>query len=361
VIGNTAAPNLNALVNRFGLATQYFGVAHPSEPNYVALMGGNTFGIANDDPYYINKVAKPSLGSQLDKAGISWKAYLQGLPHPAYKSICYPAKCNGAPDQDPTPYNHFSLLQTIQRSLGVGCLEFTCDTANVKPVAPLFATTGSDSVATRPVAVPNLTTPTPSEPTSLTTNTPSAGGWSVVRSALRGTGDNSLGAVAASAPDDVWAVGNFLPDTATSNQDATLSLANHFDGKTWSVVATPNTGADFDTLFGVAAKGGKAWAVGVRLNSDFQDRALIEAWDGAHWTIADSPQPGSERNILFGASATSTSDVWAVGDQEGSNGRFETLVEHLASVTAVGDTVWAVGLYDTGGSRLTLAQRHHEP
>ncbi len=102
MIGNTAAPNLNALVNRFGLATQYFGVAHPSEPNYVALMGGNTFGIANDDPYYINKVAKPSLGSQLDKAGISWKAYLQGLPHPAYKSICYPAKCNGAPDQDPT-------------------------------------------------------------------------------------------------------------------------------------------------------------------------------------------------------------------------------------------------------------------
>ena len=30
----------------------------------------------------------------------------------------------------------------------------------------------------------------------------------------------------------------------------------------------------------------------------------------------------------------------------------------LASVPAVGDTVWAVGLYDTGGNRLTLAQRH---
>lgn len=513
VIGNTAAPNLNALANRFGLATQYFGVSHPSEPNYVALMGGNTFGIANDDPYYINKVAKPSLVSQLDKAGISWKAYLQGLPHPGYKSICYPAKCNGAPDQDPlyvskhdgiqnfttslndrdwnlqvpieqlsddlsggnvpafnyvipdechdehgdppycldggnigdpqdqklitigdkvlgdlvskitnasfwakgnnavvvtydegddnvgccdagntdpngagggqvativvtnhgrrgfqdsTPYNHYSLLQTIQRSLGVGCLEFTCDTANVKPLAPLFAITGSGSVATRPVAVPNLTTPTPtpSEPTSLTTNTPSAGGWSVVRSALRGTGDNSLGAVAASAPDDVWAVGNFLPDTATSNQDATLSLANHFDGKTWSAVPTPNTGANFNTLFGIAAKGGKAWAVGVRLNDDFQDRALIEAWDGAHWTIANNPQPGSERNILFGASATSASDVWAVGDQEGSNGRFQTLVEHfdgtrwsvvpsanpgttdnhLYGVKAVGpEDVWAVG------------------
>lgn len=33
----------------------------------------------------------------------------------------------------------------------------------------------------------------------------------------------------------------------------------------------------------------------------------------------------------------------------------------LAGVAATGDTVWAVGLYDTGGPRLTLAQRHREP
>jgi hypothetical protein len=41
--------------------------------------------------------------------------------------------------KDPTPYNHFSLLQTFQRAFGLGCLEFTCDTANVTPLAPLFA------------------------------------------------------------------------------------------------------------------------------------------------------------------------------------------------------------------------------
>ena len=40
------------------------------------------------------------------------------------------------------------------------------------------------------------------------------------------------------------------------------------------------------------------------------------------------PQPGSMRNILFAASAVSTSDVWAVGDQQGSDGTFGTLVEH---------------------------------
>jgi hypothetical protein len=40
--------------------------------------------------------------------------------------------------QDPTPYNHYSLLQTFQRAFGLGCLEFTCDTANVTPMTPLF-------------------------------------------------------------------------------------------------------------------------------------------------------------------------------------------------------------------------------
>jgi hypothetical protein len=41
--------------------------------------------------------------------------------------------------RDDTPYNHYSLLQTIQLAFGLGCLEFTCDTANVVPMAALFA------------------------------------------------------------------------------------------------------------------------------------------------------------------------------------------------------------------------------
>jgi hypothetical protein len=102
----------------------------------------------------------------------------------------------------------------------------------------------------------------------------------------------------------------------------------------------------------------------VRLNGAFEDRALVEAWDGAKWSLVDVPQPGSMRDLLSGASALSTSDVWAVGDQEGADGKFETLIEHfdgskwsvvpspdpgstgnhLYGVKAVGpDDVWAVG------------------
>ena len=117
VIGNPAVPNLNALAQQFGLATDYFGISHPSEPNYVALLGGNTFGIADDNPYFLNAVNKPSLISQIDEAGIGWKAYLQGLPHPGYKSICYPAKCNGAPDSDPLYVSKHDGIQNYVSSL----------------------------------------------------------------------------------------------------------------------------------------------------------------------------------------------------------------------------------------------------
>jgi len=82
VIGNPATPNLNALAKTYGIATKYFAVAHPSEPNYVAILGGSPFSVQNDNPYYLNRVAAPSLISELDHAHVNWKAYLQSLPIP---------------------------------------------------------------------------------------------------------------------------------------------------------------------------------------------------------------------------------------------------------------------------------------
>lgn len=281
ILGNAAAPNLNNLAHTYGLATQYFSVTDPSAPNYVAMLGGNYFGIADDNAYYTHTVDQPSLMSQLDAANLSWKGYYPGMPYAGYRGICYPGRCNGVPDfdaiyaskhngvpyfksvqssqsemqkmvpfaqlasdlasgnvpnfgyivpdqchdmhgsppwcvdsgnaghfqdqylvtqadefagqvvaqivgaafwatgnnaivitfdegngkqgccdanpgtgqvftvvitsygprgiQDATPYNHYSLLQTFQQAFGLGCLQFTCDTANVTPMGTLFA------------------------------------------------------------------------------------------------------------------------------------------------------------------------------------------------------------------------------
>ncbi|MES1165061.1 MAG: alkaline phosphatase family protein, partial [Verrucomicrobiota bacterium] len=104
IIGNPAAPRLNQLAQKYGLATQSFSVADPSAPNYVAMLGGSIFDIADNNAYYLHTVDKPSLMSQLEAAHLTWKGYLQSMPYPGFKGICYPNRCNGLPDFD-TLYN----------------------------------------------------------------------------------------------------------------------------------------------------------------------------------------------------------------------------------------------------------------
>ena len=92
VFGNQFAPILNALAKDYGLATNYTGVADPSEPNYVAMLGGDTFGISDDDPYFFpgHTVSAANLMSQLEQAGRSWRGYFQNMPYPGYRGYCYP-------------------------------------------------------------------------------------------------------------------------------------------------------------------------------------------------------------------------------------------------------------------------------
>jgi hypothetical protein len=82
VLGNAGAPYLNGLVRRYGLATQSFGVTHPSLPNYLALTSGSTQGITSDCTSC--RVAAPNIVDQLTNAGISWKAYLENYPAPCF-------------------------------------------------------------------------------------------------------------------------------------------------------------------------------------------------------------------------------------------------------------------------------------
>jgi phosphatidylinositol-3-phosphatase len=97
IIGNPLAPNLNALAGKYGLATNYWGVTHPSEPNYVANTGGSFFGIQDDNQFYCtpdlastdpncagttvdHTITAQSLAGQLTAAGLTWRGYFQSLP-----------------------------------------------------------------------------------------------------------------------------------------------------------------------------------------------------------------------------------------------------------------------------------------
>lgn len=78
-----AMPFLSGLASTSALAERYYAVSHPSLPNYLALLGGDTFGISVtcDDCFH----QTPNLADQIDAAGLSWKAYFDGMPNACYK------------------------------------------------------------------------------------------------------------------------------------------------------------------------------------------------------------------------------------------------------------------------------------
>ncbi|MGA8297525.1 MAG: alkaline phosphatase family protein [Acidimicrobiales bacterium] len=71
-------PGFAALARRYALATNYYSVAHPSLPNYLALTSGSTWGITSDCvECYVNE---PNLAEQLHEAHVSFAAYMEGAP-----------------------------------------------------------------------------------------------------------------------------------------------------------------------------------------------------------------------------------------------------------------------------------------
>jgi hypothetical protein len=72
------APTFAALARRYARLTNYYGVTHPSLPNYLALVSGSTHGIHSDCTTC--KVAGETIGDELTRAGRSWAAYAEGFP-----------------------------------------------------------------------------------------------------------------------------------------------------------------------------------------------------------------------------------------------------------------------------------------
>jgi hypothetical protein len=82
VIGNPQMPVFNKLANDYTLLTQFFAVTHPSLPNYISMIGGDTFGIdSNCHDCFINA---PSLPDLIEATGRTWKTYQEDMPEPCF-------------------------------------------------------------------------------------------------------------------------------------------------------------------------------------------------------------------------------------------------------------------------------------
>src|SRR5947207_9941599 len=82
-----ASPPIARLAAKYVLATNYHAVSSPCLPNYLALTSGSTWGIT-DDAYHV--LPAGGLRAQLTAAGVTWRAYLEGLTSAGCLSSPYP-------------------------------------------------------------------------------------------------------------------------------------------------------------------------------------------------------------------------------------------------------------------------------
>jgi hypothetical protein len=192
--------------------------------------------------------------------------------------------------------------------------------------------------------------------------------WTGAQPPSPGTTANELDGVAIVSACNVWAAGT--ANSAFTDQ----TLIEHWDGASWSRVASPPVGNDAELTAVRALSANDIWAVGHRdIGNGETPHTLIEHWDGTTWSVANSPSPGSDGSSLTGVSVVSTSDAWAVGHSFEA-GATQTLILHwdgtswtqVASPTpgsggelngvsaASGSNAWAVGSYVNGSMIQTL-------
>jgi hypothetical protein len=75
-------PTLAAAAAQYGRATQSFGLTHPSLPNYLAIAGGSTFGVHDDQDPDAHPLSGSSVFGQVLAAGKIAKTYAEGMKTP---------------------------------------------------------------------------------------------------------------------------------------------------------------------------------------------------------------------------------------------------------------------------------------
>ena len=388
VIGNPNAPILNALAQDYGLATNYRGVADPSEPNYVAMLGGDFFGINSDDPYWFpgHTIRANNLMSQLEAAGKTWGGYFQDMPYPGYRGYCYPDKCNGIPDADTqyvTKHNGIVNFANLQTPSELG---------KMFPFTQLSADLAAGST-------PNFSYIVPDECHDMHGAPPwcvdSDNTGTVQQSWLIAQGDRFAGdAVNMIASSSLWKSGNnaiiitFDEGNTATSQIVTIVITNHgprgiTDNASYnhySLLASLQQTFGLGCLVNSCSASPMARLFAITGSTDIPvlppplnfptssdiisaqgagKAAAAASLTGSNWTVVPSYNFGSLDNVLAGVSAASMTDAWAVGAYYPSSSNvLATLAHHfdgtrwmafpLPNVGAQENVLYAVSMPTTG-------------
>jgi hypothetical protein len=149
-------------------------------------------------------------------------------------------------------------------------------------------------------------------------------GWGLLGAATPSNA-NGVGLTGVSCPalKSCFAVGSFSTSTTTN------TLAEHWNGSSWSVVSSPNpAGSTAASLRGVSCpSGGSCFAVGVFVAGSTTE-TLAEHWNGHGWGLQTSRNPGGATSAaLTSVSCPATKNCFAVGNYSTGSGA-KTLAEH---------------------------------
>jgi len=73
-----------ALAQHYGYATDYRAMTHPSLPNYLAIAGGSTFGVTDDNNPSAHPLPAPSVFGAALRAGLTARVYADAMPSPCF-------------------------------------------------------------------------------------------------------------------------------------------------------------------------------------------------------------------------------------------------------------------------------------
>ena len=104
ILGSPNAPYLNSLINAYGFADNYYGLTHPSLPNYYPIVGGTDFGLTYNCASACIDASK-TLVSNIDAVGKTWRGYAQSLTPGAN-----PLVSSGDYAVDETPFPAFRSI-----------------------------------------------------------------------------------------------------------------------------------------------------------------------------------------------------------------------------------------------------------
>ena len=137
-----------------GMAELYFGVTHPSLPNYLAMIAGDYFGIQDDNDSCFAKpppgpgchaINGTNLVDSLESAGMTWTVLEQSMPRPGFLGDSWPKSAN--PRLYAQKHNPFVYFTDI-----------ASNSTRLSHIIPLTSTTLQQTLASPPTftyIVPN--------------------------------------------------------------------------------------------------------------------------------------------------------------------------------------------------------------